>query len=138
VRPFDETAEGVRDLEPAFVIDFGGVVAPEHVSLLHFLPQNSTAIVENDGLRVNAKPTCSGCYAFVSPRRKAALAGVRCYRVLAWAVLQQGSGHDGPSPHAGVRDPECGSESDRGFRTTDPGPGIPTFITFRAPCFVPD
>src|SRR6185369_3113263 len=33
--PLDETSEGVRDLEPALVINFGGVVAPEHDCLLH-------------------------------------------------------------------------------------------------------
>jgi hypothetical protein len=55
VSPFDETAEGVRDLEPAFVINFGGVVAPEHVCLLHFAPQISTAIVEKHGSDVNRK-----------------------------------------------------------------------------------
>ena len=38
----DEGTEGVRDLEPPFVINFGGVVAPKHVWLLHFAPQKST------------------------------------------------------------------------------------------------
>ena len=42
----DERTEGVRDLEPPFVINFGGVVAPKHDCLLHFAPQKSTAIVE--------------------------------------------------------------------------------------------
>jgi hypothetical protein len=45
VLPLDEAAEGVRDLEPPFVIDLGGIVAPEHDYLLHFAPQNSTAMV---------------------------------------------------------------------------------------------
>ena len=57
VLPLHEGPEGVRDLEPAFLINFGGVVTPEHVGLLHFAPQNSTAIVENVGLTVNVNPT---------------------------------------------------------------------------------
>jgi hypothetical protein len=52
---FDQGAEGVRDLEPSFVIDFGGVIAPKHGRLLHFAPQKSTAIVENDPPDVNRK-----------------------------------------------------------------------------------
>jgi hypothetical protein len=50
---FDETAKGVRDLEPSLIIDFGGVIAPKHNPLLHFAPQKSTAIVENVPWDVN-------------------------------------------------------------------------------------
>jgi hypothetical protein len=49
----DEGTEGVRDLEPPLVIDLGGVVAPEHVYLLHFAPLISTAMVEKARWVVN-------------------------------------------------------------------------------------
>jgi hypothetical protein len=39
MRFFDERTESVRDLEPPFVINLGGVVAPEHGCLLHFAPK---------------------------------------------------------------------------------------------------
>jgi hypothetical protein len=55
MRFLDQRTESVRDLEPSLVIDFGGVVPPEHVYLLHFAPQNSTAIVEAAGAGVNGK-----------------------------------------------------------------------------------
>jgi hypothetical protein len=55
MRLFDERAESVRDLEPPFVINFGGVVAPEHDYLLHFAPHWSTAIVEAAPPPVNGK-----------------------------------------------------------------------------------
>ncbi len=58
IRPvlvFNEGTEGVRDLEPPFVINFGGVIAPEHVFLLHFAPLISTAMVEKAGWVVNRK-----------------------------------------------------------------------------------
>src|SRR5919197_5430614 len=55
VLPLDEGTKGVRDLEPPLVIDFGGVIAPEHVDLLHFAPQNSTPIVGDYPGDVNAK-----------------------------------------------------------------------------------
>ena len=51
----NEGTEGVRNLEPTLVIDFGGVVAPEHDCLLHFAPQKSTAIVEKPLGDVNGK-----------------------------------------------------------------------------------
>jgi hypothetical protein len=53
--PLDEGTERVRDLEPPLVIDFGGVIAPEHARLLHFAPQKSTGIVEGDADAVNRK-----------------------------------------------------------------------------------
>jgi hypothetical protein len=52
---FNQGAERVRDFEPAFVIDSGGVISPEHDSLLHFVPQKSTAIVEKGSWDVNRK-----------------------------------------------------------------------------------
>jgi hypothetical protein len=51
----NEGTECVRDLEPPFVIDFGGVITPEHVFLLHFAPLNSTAMVEKVAGDVNRK-----------------------------------------------------------------------------------
>ena len=55
VRLLDEGPESVRNLEPRLVINFGGVVAPEHVFLLHFAPQKSTAILEAGCRHVNGK-----------------------------------------------------------------------------------
>jgi hypothetical protein len=55
MRPLDESAESVRDLEPTLLIDFGGEVPPEHGRLLHFAPQKSTAILENGLANVNGK-----------------------------------------------------------------------------------
>jgi hypothetical protein len=55
VLPLDEATEGVRDLEPAFVIYLGGVIAPKHGILLHIGPQKSTAIVEKACWVVNRK-----------------------------------------------------------------------------------
>jgi hypothetical protein len=51
----DQGAKGVRDLEPSLIIDSGGVIAPKHGRLLHFVPQKSTAIVENAPTDVNRK-----------------------------------------------------------------------------------
>jgi hypothetical protein len=55
VRLLDEGTKSVRDLEPTLIIDFGGVVAPEHVCLLHFAPQKSTAMVRGRSGSVNGK-----------------------------------------------------------------------------------
>jgi hypothetical protein len=55
VRLFDERTESVRDFEPPLVINFGGVIAPEHDCLLHFAPQKTTAIVEAGFWPVNGK-----------------------------------------------------------------------------------
>src|SRR5436190_2547469 len=55
MRLLDERTESVRDLEPTLVIYSCGVIAPEHGYLLHFAPQNSTAIVEAVFCSVNAK-----------------------------------------------------------------------------------
>src|SRR5215472_9589067 len=51
----DERAKSVRDLEPPFVIDFGSVIAPEHVRLLHFAPQKTTARLGVGSCSVNRK-----------------------------------------------------------------------------------
>jgi hypothetical protein len=52
---FDQGTEGVRDLEPAFVINSGGEIPTEHVVLLHFAPQKSTAMLEKAPWVVNRK-----------------------------------------------------------------------------------
>jgi hypothetical protein len=70
VLPLDEATEGVRDLEPPFVIDFGSVVAPEHGWLLHFAPQISTPILENTGWVVNRKSKKMLELRFIFARRR--------------------------------------------------------------------
>src|SRR5665213_125949 len=54
----DEAAKGVRNLEPALIIDSRRSTTPEHVSLLHSDPQNSTRILELWLLTVNRKMLC--------------------------------------------------------------------------------
>jgi hypothetical protein len=72
VLPFHEGSKGVRDLEAALLINFGGVVATKHVSLLHFAPQISTAIVEKPCPSVNANPRGSAPYVLSSLANKQA------------------------------------------------------------------
>src|SRR6266498_2755136 len=63
---FEERAKRVRHLESALVIYAGRGITPEHETPLlyiHFVPQNSTRIVEEVRGYVNAKATASASYA---------------------------------------------------------------------------
>ena len=68
VLALEQRAKGVRNLEPALVIDAGGRVAPKHGrNLLHFSPQISTEIVGDDSVMSTAKSNRSVSYAKFSP-----------------------------------------------------------------------